>query len=426
MKRAWGRQALMLLAALTMLSTAAWAQDAIVIKHQMQEDEVRGIDVASHQEGTMMGQPQTVEGTATIVARARDVAEDGFTEDLYTVNDWLRIETPAGVLDTSQGDDALEGAGMGGAGGDVITQRVDWHGYALAADDVPVTSDPTAALTQELRSAMGHLPAEPVAPGDTWSDHATVQVADGSAQVTVDWRFDRVAEIDGRRYAILVGDAEAIIENLQLGRKEERATVQGQQIHRYVDEFVEFLEISQVIELQWDIEAGYAPTANVDQVMSAVSLLTVTDIPTDTVVATDFRVEVEREGSVQVTTREPTDEEVALIVPEAVGESITRMSPALLETLLAPDYDATDILQSMNAYFANYQALRGSVDDAAVELDGDAGMATFTLAVSGAQAQVGAGADVTEMQPIYEAPMTLSLTRSGDLWLIDGIEVGQG
>jgi hypothetical protein len=197
-------------------------------------------------------------------------------------------------------------------------------------------------------------------------------------------------------------------------------------MHRYVDEFVEFLEITQAIEVQWDIEAGYAPATNVDQVISAVSLLTVTDVPTDTVVATDFRVEVEREGSTQIATRQPTDEEVALIVPDAVAESITRMSPALLETLLAPDYDATDILASMNAYFANYEALQGSADDVAVELDGAAGTVTFTLTVKGAQARVGAGADVTEMEPVYEAPMTVSLTRSGDLWLINGIEVGEG
>lgn len=418
------RRLLSLVVALGILgATGALAQDPVLLRHQMAEDAVLALDVVSEQEGLAADQPQSIDTTMTIVSRGRHITEEGFTEDLYILDQWLRVESPTGVLDTSEEGSELTGAGIGGERG-VTTLRLDWRGRPLAGEDVPPPSDAMGALTSALQSAMGQLPEEPVAPGATWSDETSAAVGQGSAQVTVNWRFDRIAEIDGRQYAILKADARAVCSNVDAGRKEQRVQIQGMDIHQYLDEYIEYLSVAQAIEMQWDVEKGYAVTTTIDQVIEATSLITVTDANTDQVLAADVAVQVERTGKTGITSRPPTDDELARIAPAAAAESITRRDVALLESLLAPGYDASELTQSLESYFAAYATLNATASDATVTLDGTTGTVAFTLSVQGGKAQVGPGADVSALEPLYEAPITFSLTKTGGLWLIDGVSVG--
>lgn len=418
------RHLVLALAVFAVLAAAgSQAQETVVLRYQMAEDTVRAMDIVVTQSGSSMGQPQSIDATLTMVSRARNVSEEGFTEDLYTVDGWMRIETAGVVLDTSEEGSELRGAGVAGDE-TVVTQRVDWYGRPLESADVPSSGDVASVLTKALQASVGHLPVHAVAPGDTWSEQGSAQVGHGAAEVTVDWRLDRVVEIDGRRYAILLADARAVCENVDAGRKEQRVPVQGTVLHQYIDEFVEYLSVAEAIEMQWDIEAGYSPVTTVDQVLQADSLSTVTDADTGQVQVADFAVHVERTGKVSVTTRPPTDDELARMAPQALAGSIARRDLALLESLLAPGFDATDLEGSLQSYFAAYDALEASVSDVKVNLEADRGTASFVLAVSGAKAQVGPGADMSELEPLYKGPVTLSLARSGSLWRIDGGSIG--
>ncbi len=68
--------------------------------------------------------------------------------------------------------------------------------------------------------------------------------------------------------------------------------------------------------------------------------------------------------------------------------------------------------------------MNATASDATVTLDGTTGTVAFTLSVRGGKAQVGPGADVSALEPLYEAPITFNLTKTGGLWLIDGVSVG--
>jgi len=418
------RRFAMLVVALAMLgATGAVSQDAVLLQYRMTEDTVRAMDVVSNQTGAAAGESQAIDATITVLSRARNVDDEGFTEDLYTVDTWIRIESAGEVLDTSEEGSELTGTGITG-NRPVTTYRLDWHGRSLGGDDVPTADDPMAKLTNALQSAMGRLPSEPVAPGATWTDATSAEVGEGSAEVTVEWRFDRLAEIDGRQYAILKAEARAVCQNVDAGRKEQRIQIQGMDLHQYIDEYVENLSVAQTVEVQWDIEAGYGVKTIVDQVIQATSLITLTDADTGQVQVAGISVEVERTGKVSITTRPPTDDELARMAPEAAAESIARRDLSLFETLLAPGYDAAELTQSFESDFAAYEALSATASDVTVTLDGATGTVAFTLSVEGAKAQVGPGEDVAALEPLYEAPVTLSLTKTGGLWLIDGVSVG--
>jgi|GEM_PF-1527676 len=292
------RRFAMLVVALAMLgATGAVSQDAVLLQYRMTEDTVRAMDVVSNQTGAAAGESQAIDATITVLSRARNVDDQGFTEDLYTVDTWIRIESAGEVLDTSEEGSELTGTGITG-NRPVTTYRLDWHGRSLGGDDVPTADDPMAKLTNALQSAMGRLPSEPVAPGATWTDATSAEVGEGSAEVTVEWRFDRLAEIDGRQYAILKAEARAVCQNVDAGRKEQRIQIQGMDLHQYIDEYVENLSVAQTVEVQWDIEAGYGVKTIVDQVIQATSLITLTDADTGQVQVAGIPVEVERTGKV--------------------------------------------------------------------------------------------------------------------------------
>lgn len=413
---------LAVIAALTMaLPATAQAGDAVLLRAKYAPDEVWVTASEARQAGTLTGGiPQVIEQDTTVLTRTRSVMGDEAVQDGYVLTMRLLVTLGGEVqVDTDRGLDLHLGALD--PRGKCITTRSNVLGHTLETIGGPGENEPIAQVSQKLQEHGTDLPEEPVSPGDTWKRERQVELAGGTASMTINWQFVELREVDGRRYAILAGDAVATLRDFRVPRKSMTVDTPNGRLDLLIDEYVETLRATEDTELVWDIEAGRPVSSKSNGTLEATSSQTVMSAD-GTVLQSVPSIGVTRQGTTTTTYRKPTDHELAHMAALALTNSISRKDSALLRTVLADGYDAAGFEGDLAALATQYEKLEASLSGFASSFDGDSGKATFTMTVLGAVAAPRPGPDVGPLEKIHETPVTLSLSRAGELWRVTAIE----